>query len=150
MSNTITRGSIFVATIIGLILCVSLRPLTAQPLTIVLSKAGLTSLAYNGTQLLSSGGMSVQKAILTNPDGTSMDGSTAPTQMTYDAAKHKVTQFYPWGQVSGTYAVAGSRLNLTVGVHNASAETLSGLQIQAMEISFPQAPQGWMSNYPYL
>ena len=118
--------------------------------SIKLGQAGLTTLRSSGTLLLSQGTPSVQKVTLTGKDGRSVDGSAAPTKTALDTARQTLTHTYPWGEVSCTYAAAGSRLNLTIEVRNTSPLTLSALWLQVMALRFPQPPRGWVPNVPCL
>jgi len=136
------------AAAVGLTFCAGLRPATAQAnaLTLGLSKSGLTSLRYAGTQLLAQGEMSVQKATLTGPSGISTDGAVTPTGIALDVPGRKITQTFPWGAITCRYALIGSRLNLTVAVTNSSPLTLQQLTLQLLAIRFPAMPRGWVPN----
>lgn len=132
----------------GLALTAGPRPCAAQAgvLTVGLSEAGLTSLRYAGTQLLAQGEVSVQKVILTGPDGGSVDGGETPTRTALDAAGRKITRTFPWGTVACRYAAAGSRLDLTVAVTNRSPWTIQQITLQLLAIRFPDMPKGWAPN----
>ena len=111
---------------------------------------GLASIQYGGAEFLSNGDFSVQKVTLRDSAGHNADAPTSPINTTFDATQHKIKRVYPWGAVSCIYAASGNQLNLTIGVQNTSSQTLSGIWLQAMEVKFPQTPQGWAPNYIYM
>ena len=112
--------------------------------------AGITSLQYGGTEFLADGHMSVQKATLRDTAGHPTDAGTVATATLTDPSAHTVTQTFPWGVVRCGYTAAGSRLNITIGVINKSAQPLAGIWIQPITLKFPHAPQGWSPNYVYM
>ena len=111
---------------------------------------GLASLQYGGTEFLADGDMSVQKATLRDTAGHPTDAGTAAAATLINSRDDTVTQTFPWGSVRCAYAAAGSRLDITIGVTNKSAQTLTGIWIQPLTLKFPHAPQGWSPNYVYM
>ena len=85
---------------------------------------GLTTLRFNGVDLLADGALSAQTITLQNTDGT-----TVPTASAYDPAAHRLVQTYPWGTITCRYTLIGSRLDLAVAVTNKSSQTLQQLTL---------------------
>lgn len=129
------------------ILCASPSNAQSNPLDIAFGDTGLTSLRYGGVDYLSNGDLSVQKVTLSGQNG---DGGLTAIAARVDPRARKVTRTYPWGTVSCAYEAKGDTLSLTIGVHNTSQSTLTGISIQPLELRFPQAPRDWVQNYPYL
>ncbi len=122
----------------------------APPVQAASGPGGLTTLQYQGVNLLADGTLSAQTITLQNADGTTTQGSTTPTATTYDPAAHRLTQTYPWGTVACRYVPAGSRLNLAVSVTDTSPQTLQQLTLQLLAIRFPAMPKDWVPNYVYV
>ncbi len=120
-----------------------------QTVTALTGNSGLTSLRYGGTEFLSNGEFHVDNVVLRRLNGSKTNADVS-SQVTWDADKHRITRAYSWGSASCAYALQGARLDLTVDVQNTSNEIIDGIDLQLMELKFPQAPQGWVPNALYV
>jgi hypothetical protein len=127
-------------------------PVNAAPpqLSATVDDTGITSLHYGTDELLSRGDLHVDRVTLADSAGKTADAETTPSHTTFDTRRQRVTRTYPWGYVDCTYATNANRLNVTIEVRNTSTSTLSGIQLQLLEVKFPAPPTGWTPNFPYL
>ncbi|BCM92626.1 hypothetical protein IAD21_04508 [Abditibacteriota bacterium] len=135
--------------VVAIITCLRDSHAADRAVTILTGNSGLASLQYEGTEFLSNGEFHIDNVVLRRWDGKSTNADVS-SQITWDAAKHRITRTYSWGTASCLYAVQGERLDLTVDVHNTSDSIIDAVDLQLMEMKFPQAPQGWVQHYPYL
>jgi hypothetical protein len=111
--------------------------------------SGLTSIRYSGTELLERGSFLVNSVTFTEPDGTFTYGATRPGR-TATPSPGAQTLDFDWGSVSVRYTVAGTRLNLDLGVTNRSRLPLTALSFDVLALRFPQTPPEFRGNIPIL
>ncbi len=82
--------------------------------------------------------------------GTSGSGS-AGYKAQWDAPSHTLTWSYGWGSVSSAFAIPPGvdTLDITITVHNTSAQSLDAIAVNPLGLMFPVLPAGWgAANYP--
>jgi hypothetical protein len=111
------------------------------------TSAGLSSLQWNGVELLGSGAPSLSYVGLIQPDGTWTAGDTNPTT-TADVANRVLTQKYAWGTVTYTYTTTQTQLFADVTIQNTSATPMGMFIMQLAEIQFPSTPSEYDGSTP--
>jgi hypothetical protein len=111
---------------------------------------GLSSLRYGGREFLKSGDFRVFDALLETPEGETDHPPLQSGKRIVDAARHRVTWRYSWGEASCEYRALGNRLDLALRATNRSGETLRGVSLQLMELRFPSPPEDWPDGWPRL
>jgi hypothetical protein len=125
-------------------------PTTPPPLSIQFTNAGLTSLQYNGTEMLASGAPSLGWVGLIQPDGSWTSGAITPTSTTADTTSHILTQQYAWGSVTYVYTTTPTALFDDVTIRNTSATPMGMFIMQLAEIHFPSTPAEFDGSDPML
>jgi hypothetical protein len=122
---------------------------TTGTVTTQFTSVGLTSLKWNGTELLASGVPTIGWIGLTQPDGTSASAATSPTSSTADVANHILTQQFNWGSIRYTYSTSGSnQFFADVTVQNTTATPMNQFIIQLAQIKFPSTPTQYDGSDP--
>jgi len=118
----------------------ALAAAAADPaLTVKIGAQGLTTLSWNGAELLQSGDFKVTGAFFRKADGT-VYGAAVDNPKT-SAGTNLLGWQFPWGRIQAQYAAQATRLDLRVTVEIAdSADTLVALYLQVAELKFPQPP----------
>lgn len=126
------------------------EPATAPALRVEFGGQGITALNYAGIDFLGDGAFRVTGATLEGWDGARTQADTGKGTLESDAAKQLLRWQYPWGTVTCEYTVAADRLTLSIGVRNTGTTILRGVSLQPLELTFPQAPKGWIEHFPVL
>jgi hypothetical protein len=113
--------------------------------TYTLGSTGLTSLKYNGTELLSYGDLRVNWVRFNT--GSYADLTAA---VNADSGRQEVTRTYGWGSIKIGYSTSGNRLNLVVTTTNHSPYTIQGISCEPLALRLPQAPAEYDGNTPLL
>ena len=117
--------------------------------TMGLNNTGLSSLRYNGLELLGHGDFRVGSILMRDASGSTFYGnSNATVQM--DSAQQALTFTYSWGSIRCNYSVVGNRLNLNIVTNNMSPYTIQGVFVEPLAIQFPSAVQEYDGNTPLL
>ena len=122
-------------------------PVVAQSVSISFNGTGLSSLQYNGSNLLAYGDFRMNQIEFLNADGSITIGNTAST---VSVQGNRQTRTYDWGVLTLDYAAAGSQLSLTVGIQNKSAKTIQGIWFEPLGLKFPTSVKEYDGNTPLL
>ena len=109
--------------------------------------AGLSSLQWNGTEMLASGVPTLGYVGLIQPDGSWTSGSQTPVTSA-DPANRVLTQTYPWGTVRYAYTATETQLFANVTIQNTSTTPVGMIIVQLAEIQFPTTPQEYDGSDP--
>ena len=115
-------------------------------LHIAFGKAGLTSLNYAGTELLS-GGFQVKDLMLANWEGVSKEAGLREAKVLVDRKKHTITQQSADATISCAYTVKANKLEMTITVANTSKQVLQSLLLQPLALKFPPAITGFDGGF---
>ena len=126
-------------------------PARAADLSADFGPAGLTKLAWRGTDLLSAGRVQLQDLKFDGGDATGENFQS--TSDTFDAATHVSVQTYPWGTVRTTYRPAAAGvLRATIEVANTGPRSLTrcGLWLLRLHTPTPLKNAQWDGGWPLL
>ncbi|MBV9850302.1 MAG: hypothetical protein JO250_11555, partial [Armatimonadetes bacterium] len=114
----------------------------AADLAYTLGPQGLASLSYRGQARLGDGRLQVVNTTPRFGRADAPQGGETPTATRFDAKGRMLTQTYPWGRLVGIYDQRGDSLTLRLTVRNDTPDTLTALDVQVAELTFPSVPQG--------
>jgi hypothetical protein len=118
-------------------------------LSIQFGNTGLTSMNWNGTEMLSSGVPNIQYVGLNQPDGSWTSGDTSPTT-TADVTDRILTQTYSWGTIRYAYTTTQTQLFVDVTVQNTSSTPVGMFMMQVAAIHFPSTPSQYDGSDPMM
>jgi len=140
--------------LIALLLSWSPTPAPAQPLEAGFSDEGITSLKWEGVNLLKNGKPEITRVVFEkkwlNDQGINefefekLDGSDP--QVSYDPQSRTLTYGYPWGAVRFMYETGADRLDLTITLQNRTQRTLAMFDLTPMRLKLPEPfdrPKHW-------
>lgn len=110
---------------------------------VMFNTKGISSLSYQGNQLLSNGAPKVKRVDLSNYESVMTPGSTMPSSTLVNSKLGQVTNKYTWGTVTSVYKTSGARLQMTVTITNTSSRVISGLLLQLLELKLPGGSKGF-------
>lgn len=116
-------------------------------LHVAFTDKGVTSLKYQGVELLANGVLQVKHLTLSNFEGVGYTTTATPRHTRIVLAKRTITQDYSWGSVSCVYAIQDNRLLMTVNVSNTSKRIISGILLQPLALRFPQGINGFDQGF---
>jgi len=108
-------------------------------LSINFSSSGLTSVNWNGTEMLASGTPNLEYVGMIQPDG-SWVGASMTCTTTANIPNQTLTQTYPWGTMTYVYTTTPTQLFCSVTIQNTSSTPMGMFMMQLLEIQFPQTP----------
>jgi len=112
---------------------------------IKLDAAGITSLTYDGVEILFTGRPQfvVRRVEFAKPDGQVEKADVKAPGVTADAVAGKLTLKYAWGSVACVAKTAApNQVRLAVTVANDTAQPITAAEIQLLWFKFPQRPKG--------
>jgi len=115
--------------------------------SIEFTSAGLSSLKWNGTEMLASGVPSLEWVSMIQPDGTWTQGDMNPAS-TADIANHVLTQKYAWGTITYTYTTTPAQMFADVTIRNTSSTPMGMFIMQLAQIKFPARPGEYDGSDP--
>ena len=116
---------------------------------IALNNQGLTSLTFNGTQFLSYGDFRVNRVLMRDASGNTLNADLT-VNASVNTSLQQLTLSYSWGSVKVAYVTSGNRLTLNITTANTSANTIQGLFYEPMGLHFPSAPQEFDGSIPLI
>ena len=110
-------------------------------LTVHFDDKGLSSLRYNGVELLHTGVFQPGQVLLTDAIGkeVTLPGSN---QQTFDPKTATCRLQAPWGTMQCVYQPVGDTLKIHLTVANTSHDTISIFEAAPLEVTFPAQPKG--------
>jgi hypothetical protein len=120
---------------------------SAPSLYVQFTGGGLTSLEWNGTEMLASGAPMISWVSLIQPDGSWSTGDTNCTT-TVDVANRILTQKFAWGSISYAYTTTQTQLFADVTIQNTSTTPVGMFIMQLAELKFPQTPTEYDGSDP--
>lgn len=132
------------------VLCFAGAPSSASAssgVSIQFGSAGLTSLQWNGVEMLASGVPTIGWIGLIQPDGTWGTGDSTPTT-TADITNCILTQKYAWGAMNYAYTTTDNQLFVDVTIANTSTTPVGMFILQLAEIQFPSTPSEYDGSDP--
>jgi len=127
-------------------------PLTApapSALTVQFTDAGLTSVQWNGTEMLASGVPSVCYVGLIQSDGSWTGGDANPS-VSADVPNRTLTQKFAWGTIRYIYTTTETQLFADVTIQNTSSTAIGMFILQLAEIKFPSTPSEYDGSTPMI
>jgi hypothetical protein len=115
--------------------------------SIQFTNAGLTSLQWNGTEMLASGTPSIGWIGLIQPDGSWATGDSNP-KTTADVPNRVLTQSFAWGSIRYAYTSTETQVFADVTIQNTSATPMGEFIIQLAELKFPSTPSEYDGSDP--
>lgn len=113
-----------------------------HPLKIAVGPSGLSSVKYNGQEVVSDGTFRVAGVFFRKWDGSTFPGDTTRPKITLDRSTRRVKFTYPWGSVASSYTVEGNKLTLVVDIVNATvSDTIAALHLQLMDLKLAATPK---------
>lgn len=109
--------------------------------------SGLSSLQWNGAEMLATGAPSLPYVGLIQPDGSWTGGDTNPSTAV-DAANRILTQTFAWGTVRYAYTTTQSQVFADVTIRNTSSTPVGMFIIQLLELKFPSTPSEFDGSDP--
>jgi hypothetical protein len=135
--------------LVQLLLAASLEGDAQPPVAINFNSAGLASITFNGSELLGSGVLKVNRITFQDgPGGTS--AADVGGAVSVNAAASEITNSYSWGTASARYEVKGSRLDLTLTVTNRGNRTIQGVFLEPLELRLPAKPTEYDNVTPIM
>jgi hypothetical protein len=125
-------------------------PHTATPpanLSVQFTGAGLTSVEWNGTEMLASGAPSVGYVGLVQPDGSWTAGDQNAVT-TADVPNRILNQKFAWGDIRYAYTATPTQLFANVTIQNTSSTPVGMFIIQLAEVQFPATPSEYDGSDP--
>ena len=133
---------------VGLPPTIPLSAASSSPsLYVQFTGGGLTSLQWNGTEMLASGAPIISWISLIQPDGSWSTGDTNCTT-TVDVANRVLTQKFAWGSISYAYTTTQTQLFADVTIQNTSTTPVGMFIMQLAELKFPQTPTEYDGSDP--
>ncbi|HKD06970.1 MAG TPA: hypothetical protein VKB79_13790 [Bryobacteraceae bacterium] len=116
--------------------------------TVTMGSSGLTSLAWNGQNMLYAPMASpgVAQVFQTDPTGKTTGASTKPTATSINSGANTITQTYPWGVVATQYRAAGTKLIISVTIQNNTPNTIGRYWMYPTGLQFPAIPSNASNN----
>ena len=102
-------------------------------------RTGLSSLKWNGSELIARGMPQIPWVGLTQPDGSQIGGDTSP-ETSVDAGAKTITQKYQWGTVHYVYTNDASRFFVDVTIQNTSSTPVGMFIMEVLQLRFPARP----------
>jgi hypothetical protein len=132
---------------VGLPPTIPLAPQSSQGVSTQFTSAGLTSMKWNGTEMLASGAPSIQWVGLIQPDGSWTTGDSNPVS-TADVATQTLTQKFAWGTIKYAYSTTATQMFANVTIQNTSSTPVGMFIIQLAEVKFPSTPTEYDGSDP--
>lgn len=101
--------------------------------------AGLASIAFNGSEVLSAGVLRVNAVTFRDPSGLAYPANLDAT-VSVDAASGEIKNTYSWGAVTARYQALGNRLDATLTVINRANHPIQGVSLEPLELRLPGKP----------
>ena len=117
--------------------------------SIQFTSSGLSSLKWNGTEMLATGVPTLSWVGLIQPDGSWATGDSNPTS-TADVANQTLTQKFAWGSITYAYTTTATQVFATVTVQNTSSTPMGEFIMQLAEIKFPSTPAEFDGSDPIM
>ena len=116
--------------------------------TITMGPAGLSSLAWNGQNLLYNqlSNPTFVQVTQTDSSGTISGAGTRVLSSVVNPLTNTVTQTYKWGVATIQYTAAGNQLQISVAMQNTSTQTLTRYWIYPIALQFPSTPVNVSTN----
>lgn len=139
---------------IALVSCLAVAALSASaavqsPVRIRFDAAGLTSVAFEGNELLQDGTFRVNNIQVRDDSGGTHPLSLSGTTRV-DTDNSQVIHSYGWGDVAITYRALGNRLDLTMAVTNRSGTPIEGVFLEPLALRLPARPDEYDGNTPII
>ncbi|MBV8900854.1 MAG: hypothetical protein JOY92_12180 [Verrucomicrobia bacterium] len=123
----------------------------ADPLEVKFNQNGISSLVYNGQDFLGHAGKERfgEPVMLVLYQGDPTLHYDRPGETTWPEPG-TLARVYPWGSVRVHYEVHSSDLDISVEVHNGSAQTMSKVECDLFYVEFPgdRTPDKWDDTNP--
>jgi len=132
-----------------LVLALIPLPARGQGVTIGLNNSGLSSLKYNGLELIGHGDFRVGGVIMRDASGSTFRADPN-VSVQLDQAGQSLNMQYSWGSIQCKYSVSGNRLNLNIITTNTSSYTIQGVFYEPLAIQFPSPVLEYDGNTPLL
>ncbi|HEX4086624.1 MAG TPA: hypothetical protein VHY22_17055 [Chthoniobacteraceae bacterium] len=120
---------------------------TAPSLSVGFSASGLSSVKWNGSELIASGAPNIGWAGFVQADGSWVSGNMNATS-TFDSTNHILTQKFAWGSARYVYTYNGTQLFVDTTITNTSSQEMASFVMQLVEIKFPQTPSEYDGSDP--
>ena len=124
-------------------------PPVSSPVSIQFGNTGLSSLQWNGTEMLAGGFPVVQWIGLVQPNGNWTSGDTdAATSV--DIPDQVVCQKFKWGSILYFYSTTPTALYVSVTIQNASSTPIGDFGLQLAQLHFPGTPSEYDGSDPMM
>jgi hypothetical protein len=114
----------------------------APEATCTFDENGLVTLSYGNAQFIKTNLPQIHAVYFADDQGKDVTGDKSNPTVSYERTAQRLSYSWPWGAVRCQYQLADSRLNITLSVENDTAGPLSGIDLDLLEIQFPQRPSG--------
>ena len=135
--------------LIQLLLAASLEGHAQPQVALAFNGTGLASIMFNGTELLASDSLRVNRITFQNGSGGTYEASLAGSA-SVDAGAGAITNTYPWGTVSVRYEVHANRVDMTLTVKNQSNTAIQGVALEPLELHLPAKPAEYDNVTPIM
>jgi len=115
--------------------------------SIQFTSAGLTSLKWNGTEMLATGMPTLGYVGLVHSDGSWTSGDGSPVS-TADVPNQTLTQKLAWGTIRYVYSTTATQLFADVTIENTSSTAVGMFIVQLAEVKFPVTPTEYDGSDP--
>src|SRR5262245_27415740 len=127
------------ACVLNLLLVASLEGDAQPQVAIGFNEGGLSSIAFNGSELLESGALRVHRVTFQG-DAAGSSSATTGESVSVNAPAGDVTNTYAWGSVTANYQARFNRIDLTVTVTNTSSRAIQAVMLEPLELRLPSKP----------
>jgi len=114
---------------------------TRAELVVRFDDKGLSSLNFNGTELLHNGAFQPGQVLLTDAKGKEVS-LAGKTEQSFDPKTGTCSLQAPWGTMQCVYQPQGDTLEIRITVSNTSPDTISIFEAAPLEVTFPKQPLG--------
>jgi hypothetical protein len=133
------------AVVLNLLVVASLEGDAQPQVAIGFNGAGLSSVVYNGSELLESGVLRVHRIVFQDGSSATLGGAVS-----VDAGASAITNTYSWGAVSARYETRGNRLDVTVTVTNRANSAIKAVSLEPLELRLPSKPAEYDNVTPIM
>ena len=135
--------------VVHLIAALSIAGLAQAQVTIGFDGSGLASLKFNGSELLASGALRVNRITFKDGAGETY-AANLDAAVTVDAAAGEIRNTYSWGTVSALYQIRGNRLDIALTVTNRGSSAIQGVFLEPLELRLPAKPAEYDNVTPIM